>query len=140
MDAVSFEMFKFACGKFYNDILSEKDLYTVNLDKSIDAKGNVVQYTYHVKLNDEPKYTLNLYTTKCSLLVNGKHTDCFLKEDIPKIHELMTNITIQGRDVNIDELNMLLKNQLQKLLDANNAGGSETNVYITITGTTYSYR
>lgn len=118
MDAASFEMFKFACEKHFTDLSTQSNERMVNLDKSVDTKGNIVQFTYSMRSDTDSLYTLNLYTTKCTLLINGKSTKQFLDIDLPSIHKLMTNITLQGKKVNIDELNRVMNDQLQKLLDA----------------------
>ena len=97
MDAVSFELFKFACYDYYHTFNSK---FNVKNDVSKDNKGNTVQHTYSVTLNDSTSYTVNLYPTRCSLLINGKATAQFIETDLPEIHKLMLKTTIEGRPVN----------------------------------------
>ena len=68
-------------------------------DSAKDTKGNIIQTTYTVSLKGASSYTLNLYLTKCSLLVNGKSTQHFLNEDLASIHQIMSQVTIQGLKV-----------------------------------------
>ena len=44
LDAVSFEMFRFACKEFYN--APKKQIIRVDADSAKDSKGNIVQLTY----------------------------------------------------------------------------------------------
>lgn len=55
-------------------------------------------------------YTLNLYPIRCSLLVNGKATTHFINEDLPKIHDLMSKVTIQCVPINTKKLQKFLAN------------------------------
>lgn len=115
MDAVSFELFRFACDDYYQSY--NDNLFNVKVDESKDNKGNTVQYTYFVMFNNSTSYTVNLYPTRCSLLINGKAIAHFTDTDLPKIHELMLKVSIQGRPVNVKSLNDILAQQLQKLIN-----------------------
>ena len=98
MDAVSFELFRLSCDSYFS--LSNEKLLNVKIDKSADRKGNMVQYTYEVTPKDADSYTVNLYCTKCSLLINGKATRHFIETGFPEIHEQMLKITIEGIPIN----------------------------------------
>ena len=62
-------------------------------------------------------YTLNVYHTRCSFLVNGKQIEKFLNDDLPKIHDLIKTVVLNGKVVNLKPLNQALEFQLKKLLD-----------------------
>ena len=113
MDGVSFELFRFSYDDFYK--MSDGNRLSVKIDSAKDNRDNVVHYTYMISLQDSTGYTLNLYPTRCSLLINGKATSCFIKPDLPKIHELMSKITTEGRSINIKQLNDMLATQLNLL-------------------------
>ena len=122
MDAVSFELFRYACSEYYHSHNSK--LFNIKHDKSTDNKGNLVQHTYSVTINDTSSYTVNIYPTRCSLLINGKATRHFTETDLPEIHKIMMNTTIQGKPVNYNTLNQLLAQELQRLI--NEKSKSET--------------
>ncbi|MCW4344959.1 MAG: hypothetical protein N0E48_16630 [Candidatus Thiodiazotropha endolucinida] len=113
LDAVSFELFHISCKDYFSN--STDDILNVSRDSAKDGKGNIVQYTYVVYLKDNTSYTVNLYVTKCSLLINGRATYYFIDKHLPEIHHMMSHIKIQGIPVNIKKLNELLVSQLQKL-------------------------
>jgi hypothetical protein len=51
----------------------------------------LVQYTYHITTNYTQSYTINVYLTKCSHLINGKNTQGLIDRDIPLIHYIISN-------------------------------------------------
>ncbi|MEW8548708.1 MAG: hypothetical protein AB2693_34840 [Candidatus Thiodiazotropha sp.] len=114
MDAVSFELFRYSCKEYYDN--PKGHIVRVDRDSAKDSRGNIVQLTYTVHLKDNISYTVNMYLTKCSLLINGKATNSFIDIDLDCIHQLMGQVTIHGVHVNAQELNRLLALQLQKLL------------------------
>ena len=114
LDAVSFELFHYSCKDFFHN--SDDEISRVDRDSAKDGRGNIVQYTYTVHLNDDTKYTVNMYSTKCSLLVNGRATTHFIDYHLPKIHKLMSQVKIQGMKINTKELNEPLASQLQKVV------------------------
>ena len=119
LDAVSFELFKHACSVYQNAFNDQ--IVRVDKDSATDNKGNVVQHTYTVHLKNNVGYTMNLYLTKCSLLINGKATMTFIDEHLPKIHEIMSHMTVSGISVDIQALNGLLAAQLQKVINDKNS-------------------
>ena len=114
LDAVSFEMFRFACKEFYN--APKKQIICVDADSAKDSKGNIVQLTYTVHLEIGINYTMNLYYTKCTLLINGKATMVFIDKHLKHIHQIMSSVTITGMTVDTKTLNELLAAQLLKLI------------------------
>ena len=61
-------------------------------------------------------YTLNVYHTRCSFLVNDKQIEKFLNDDLPKIYDLIKTVVFNGKVVNLKSLNQALEFQLKKLL------------------------
>ena len=96
----------------------------------------MVQYTYHITTNYTQSYTINVYLTKCSHLINGKNTQGLIDRDIPLIHYIISNTQglidrdiplihciisntkINGVSLNIEQLNQSLKLKLEKALSA----------------------
>ena len=103
LNAVSFEMFRFACKEFYNT--PKKQIIHVDADSAKDSKGNIVQLTYTVHLEVGISYTMKLYYTKCTLLINGKATMIFIDEHLIHIHQIMSSVTITGVTVDTKTLN-----------------------------------
>ena len=73
----------------------------------------VVTETYRVKVPPQPKlaYTVNLYHTKCSILVNGPRESMFVDNDLPQIQS-----KLKGSDPNLAELNIQLKSAISLYL------------------------
>ena len=105
LDVVSFEMFRYACDIFYAG--QSTDIHSVIIDPSKDIIGNVVQYSYCVKCEADSSYTINVNLTKCSLLINGKQTSKLMQHHLMKLHEIMTQIEIDERSVDIKEMNKI---------------------------------
>ena len=111
-DAVSFELFIYACEQLFNE--KKKDVYYCDKTTATDRQGNIVQYTFQIsgKIQDT-NFTINVYLTKCSVLINGKNSKEFMENDINEIHKIMSNTTINGAKINIqmtnDNLAMSLK-------------------------------
>ena len=117
-DAVTFELLKEALLVYFG---VEKKDYKCKITESKDRDGNCVQKTIRVVYpNQTDSYTLNLYYTKCSFLVNGKSVEKFLYEDLKKIHLMIESATVDGEQVDITELNALLAKQLSEVLSINN--------------------
>lgn len=114
-DAISFELMKDAILQFYTRLPA--DLAEVKVTDSLDNKGNRVQITIKVCYkNVSDSYTVNVYLTKCSFLVNGKSTERFLETDLGKIHEIIQRVTFRGKALNVSELNAMLARQLTSVL------------------------
>ncbi|CAC5398871.1 unnamed protein product [Mytilus coruscus] len=124
LDAISFELLLFACKTLYNDMSN------VRTDISKDKSGNIVQYTFMVKDDNNGGYAINLYTTRCSMLVNGKKTNYFIQEDLGKIHSIMRKTNMKGIKIDKDNLNKLLADKFEYILnnvEANNTTSADSN-------------
>lgn len=69
-----------------------------------------------VSVNNISAYTISIYYTKCSFLVNGKNVNKFIEEDLPNITSVAKDVILNGNKVNLQGLNTLLEEQLQKHL------------------------
>ncbi|CAC5402801.1 RAG2 [Mytilus coruscus] len=113
-DAITFEMFRYACDMYFCD---SSNTFDIIKDKATDANGCIVQTTYKIKENKNDGYTINLYLTKSSILVNGKLTANFISKDIKAIHEIMNNTNVNGIRINVKKMNHLLASQLQDIIN-----------------------
>ena len=113
-DAVSFELFKIALSEYYSQYPSTTGVAEIHLDK--DKKGNIVQVVYKVKLNEGHGYTINLYTTRSSTLINGKATDFFMNEELKYIHQIISTAKFNNQKIDISSWNEALEGQLVALI------------------------
>ena len=60
-----------------------------------------------------------MYYTKYSFLVNCRSGDRFLQEDLKKIHTVTESAKVDGKAVDIAELNKVLAKQLSWVLNLN---------------------
>ena len=118
LDAISFELFKLSLSEYYSKFPASKGVIETHFDK--DKKGNVVQVVYKVKLSEGQGYTINLYTTRSSALINGKSTDYFMHNELKHIHQIMSNVKFNNQKVDIASMNKILQGQLIALLNTEN--------------------
>ena len=114
-DAVTFELMKNAMQYYYQMLHDDETNMKVEFVKDQDKKGLVLSMLYKVYAGNKHLYTLTTYYTNCSLLVNGKDTSRFINTDLPAIHETIKQVILNGHKVNLQYLNQLLEEQLQKL-------------------------
>ena len=115
-DAASFELLKEATLQYYK--LYTPDELECKTTMSKDTAGNCVQITIKVCfLKTKDSYTVNLYLTKCSFLINGKSIDRFLETDLKNITKMTENASLNGNPVNISQLNAKLRTQLDRVLN-----------------------
>ena len=92
-----------------------------------DKKGNIVQHTFHVQClrPSNQSFTINAYTTRCSLLINGKNSELFLDNDIRHIHNIMSSTKINGTNIDVQRLNQCLTANFEQALLALTNGQCE---------------
>lgn len=75
LDAVSFEVFLYACEQCY----SNSSNYEISKTTDTDKQDNEVQHTHHIThLPHLQSFTLNAYLTICSLIIKGKCANLFI--------------------------------------------------------------
>ena len=62
-------------------------------------------------------YTVNMYFTTCTLLVNGKNTEAFINRDIKEIHKYIETTTHGNIRINTGQLNEIMRQQLEQALN-----------------------
>ena len=65
---------------------------TIDLHREQSADRLVVESTYRISKDNKALYTVNLYHTKSSMLVNGGQWQQFLDQDWPEIVELINSV------------------------------------------------
>lgn len=78
-------------------------------------KGLNLSTVFKVYDEDTHQYTLCITVTKYKLLVNGKGTRNFIDEDLPHIHKVIKEVVLNGKHINVKNLNEKLEDELQKL-------------------------
>ena len=73
-----------------------------------------------MKLSEGQGYTINLYTTRSSALINGKSADYFMHNELKYIHQIMSNVKFNNQKVDIASMNKILQGQLIALLNTEN--------------------
>lgn len=102
-----YELFRFASDDFYSSDTMRPQCKKITVT---DKKGNVVETKYKVRVN-KGHYTLNLYHTTCSSLVNGKCMMKFVQEDVLEIFSLIEN-RLSDNNCTIDQFNEHIKSMI----------------------------
>ena len=119
LDTASFEILRAACSTFYKNMPASEGSCVINVSEDKNHKA-VVQQTYKVTRQHnglDVSYTLNLYPTRNSLLLNGKDTDTFIDSHLPTIHQLMSQTVQEWEVENLANLNHILSEQFSKILE-----------------------
>ena len=93
MSAVTFEQFR----SYIDQYLRSKN-YETRITIVPDQTGANTNDIIRVFLNGKHTYTMNLYTTTSSILVNGPQYKKFIEEDIPVVLEKIDDITDELTD------------------------------------------
>lgn len=88
----------------------ESRQYSYNHKPVLDKGGNVVETKYTVTKGKASLYTINMYHTKCSYLVNGRNPRHFISEDLPKIVDSIRSQLDRPISAINDELRQMLIN------------------------------
>lgn len=116
LDTASFELFRLACTSFYKELSSQEERCIIEVSEDRKRRAGV-QQTYKVRrIDDTPVYTLNLYPTKNTMLLNGKDIDRFMTEHLPVIHELMCKAMNDMQLGSVSDFNRILSTELQRIL------------------------
>lgn len=127
MDTARFELFRSACSAFFKKLPPSEGRCLIDISE--DKMGRaVVQQTYKVReceVNGQLiGYTLNLYITNNTILINGRALDKFVSDHLPVIHELMCKAIREGEFDDLQHLNVALAQELKCILDLRQRSGS----------------
>ncbi|CAC5379549.1 unnamed protein product [Mytilus coruscus] len=102
LDLATFEFFIAAISSYYQCYpLSAGE---ITFQSEHDRRGVLVQKTFKVQLKNSESCTINAYTTKATLLINGKSITHFIENELPTIHHMICNTYVK-------------KEQLQYIMD-----------------------
>ena len=127
LDTASFELLRAACTAFFKNMHAEEGKCVINISEDKRRKA-VVQQTYKFTRSHENEvigYTLNLYPTRNSLLLNGKDTDTFIDVHLPAIHVLMCKTVKDWEVGSAENLNRILGEGFSHILASRQAKNSE---------------
>ena len=99
-NAASFELFRKILGNYYESSSQYQISATEVKDRASNVTADVVRIHDHTKRNNPLAYTINIYRTKSSIMVNGPHHIRFLDHDLPELTYM-----IDQMDGNIKEIN-----------------------------------
>ena len=104
--------------------------YTYTHVPVFDRKGDLVEVKYKIAKGKSSLYTLNMYNTKCSCLVNGKQPHQFTETDLPnmltKLHKQLQLCDTTIEDVNENVVNLLQRCQ-HELIQSGSTKSGNTN-------------
>lgn len=82
-----------------------------------DQNGSLVETRYKIAMGKKHFYTLNMYHTKCSCLINGKKTDVFIKTDLPNILRSI-QYALKLNDLSVTDVNENVKNWISRYFES----------------------
>lgn len=89
-----YELLKAVVHKYYSDETNQYDYQHIPV---IDHRGSLVETKYKVAKGRSKLYTLNMYHTKCALLINGRNPRHFLFTDFANmVSEIQAELTNNG--------------------------------------------
>ena len=111
-NAASYEMFRRAAVRYYNNNQDYEIVGKPLKDKASNIAAEVVQIHFRQIRNTPKAYTLNLYNTKSSVMVNGQHFEVFVDDDLPVITELIDQLDDNIKEMNAEIEQSLLRKQV----------------------------
>ena len=124
----AYELLKLSAERFYS---IENNQFRYQRVPVTDKKGNHVETKYKVSSGKSPVYTLNMYHTKSSCLVNGKQAYQFMDCDFPQLIQGIES-TLGDGNISIQDVNSQLRNLL--LQYKNNSDSEEVTANASATG------
>ncbi|CAG2248026.1 unnamed protein product [Mytilus edulis] len=114
-DAATFELLKHATVAYFEELPCNIGKATIQRETD-SSKNATVQITIKMKEKCGKTYTVNLYLTTCTLMVNGKNPENFGDRDIKEIHKLIENVNNGDKNKTITKLNEIMKSKLEQAL------------------------
>ena len=111
LNAGSYQLLKYAARSYYT---SESLALTCTITPVFDKKGCLIETKYRLTKGRSGLYTLNLYHTRCSALVNGKADQHFIETDLPNIIKLAEQ-NLSDNNTTLSELNNHVSESLRCL-------------------------
>ncbi|VDI47991.1 Hypothetical predicted protein [Mytilus galloprovincialis] len=116
----SFEVFKRACTYYYEHLNTNGGDNREIAFIPISDKNNKNAVEEQIKVSEKgfdslgrsikrKSYCINIYFTTSSVLINGKGLNIFCETDLPVIVVKMKECQINGKDINLNELNKIFE-------------------------------
>ncbi|CAG2208341.1 unnamed protein product [Mytilus edulis] len=116
----SFEVFKRACTYYYEHLNTNGEDNIEIAFIPISDKNNKNAVEEQIKVSEKgfdslgrsikrKSYCINIYFTTSSVLINGKGLNIFCETDLPVIVVKMKECQINGKDINLNELNKIFE-------------------------------
>ena len=105
----TYEVFKIATEDFYKNESNTKITY--KQESVSDIQNMCVETRYKASQGRTHLYTLNMYHTRCSCLVNGKKTSYFMMTDLQDILSIIQN-NLSAENTNLTQVNSKIRGWL----------------------------
>ena len=106
-------MFKLAVHQLYSN--HPDPTIACDTENTVDKNGLEVSFFYKVYMGSDKLFTINMYNTKCKILVNGKNELTFINDHLPLIQSLISKLESSYDSDMISALNTMLRNTLIKM-------------------------
>jgi len=126
LNAGSYQLIKSAAKEFYT---GESQPLACTITPVFDKKGHQLETKYRLSKGRNSLYTLNLYHTRCSALINGKCEQHFIETDFPQIMHIVQE-KLNDRNTTLGEFNANVKSSLLNLRDISEASVSHSDPVI----------
>jgi len=117
--AAMYQMVKVATEQYF---ISTDQLLKCDRIPVKDKSGVHVETKYKVGRDKSHLYTLNMYYSRSSCLVNGKHVEQYLDTDLPSIVN-SAQVSLHSNNVSTGEMNEYIKNQILSSIEESDKKG-----------------
>ncbi|CAC5398822.1 GTF3A [Mytilus coruscus] len=114
-DAATFELLKHATAAYFEELPCNIGKATIQRETD-RFKAATEQITTKMREKCGKTYTVNLYLTTCTIMVNGENPENFGNRDIKEIHKLIENMNNGDKNKTITKLNEIMKSKLEQAL------------------------
>jgi hypothetical protein len=108
VNAGTYQLLKSAVRDYFG---KESDSLSCTRIPVTDKKGNLVETKYKLASGKSHLYTLNMYHTTCSCLVNGRKAEEFVETDLPAILNMVETAVIKN-NTTLGQFNTDIKDTL----------------------------
>ena len=109
----AYELLKCSAEEFYSGDIGDFSSQKIPV---MDKKGHIVETKFKISCGKSPVYTLNMYHTKSSCLVNGKHVQHFIDNHLPQLINAI-ECKLDSGNTSVTEFNSHLRNLLSQCKD-----------------------
>lgn len=121
-NAGMYELFKYSAETFYD---SGKLPFSCNKKPVCDRQGNIIETKYKLTSGRQCVYTLNMYHTTSSCLINGKQTDQFTDFHFHKMVQLIQD-KMSRSNTSVSEINDVIRDLVSSVISSSSDDSTET--------------